>query len=126
MNGVVNLSDQGFDKVVFEHVLDTYPGGATFDATDFTNADNIIPKGTLVGIDASGLAVPVVITPGVDDAPATLAPAPIGFVGKTVKIDNNPLIAIYTAGTLRKAALDSDVQDAIAEVASALPRWTII
>lgn len=121
MNGLTPKSKQGFQPAIFDKIEATLPGGATFDAEGFNAPDKQIPAGTLVAIDKdSGLAKAVTI----DADSKELSAAPIGLVAQTVRIDNNPLVSVVIAGTVKKAALSKALQDNIDAVAKALPRIT--
>lgn len=126
MNGVQIEQEQGFEKVVFESVIDTLAGGVCLDVTGVSFTDNIIPAGTLIGVKdpATGLAKVVTITnPG---ANATFSPTPLGFLYKSIKKDSNPLGSIIIEGVVRTAALSADAKASVAKIAAALPKITLV
>lgn len=104
MQGVTTSFDQGgFEKTIFESVIDTVAGGACLDPTGLSTlfADGVVPAGTLVGEkDATtGLHKVVSITNG---SPDTYDVVPLGFTMHPVKIDNNTLVGICIEGVVRK------------------------
>lgn len=109
----------GFEKVVWENVVDTLPGGVILDITGYTaDADGNIPAGTMVGKDpATGLGKIVTITAGVYDF------TPLGYTIRTHKSEANALAEVGISGTIREAALPGD-QGTLAERSAAVPRIT--
>jgi hypothetical protein len=101
MNTIVTNAG-GFEKVIFESVLDTYAGGVGIDPSGYTNSDNIIPAGSIVGKPdpTTGLSriIPISTTSG-DFTNA------LGLVRKDVVLDANPFVAVVIDGTARQAAL---------------------
>lgn len=116
-----------FDKVVFESVIDTLAGGGCLEVTGYTNADNIIPAGTMVGAkNASTGLHPIITTTG---TPGTLSGTPIGFTHATIPLvtAGNNWAGIVIEGVYRSAA--SPVAIAAADITTmkaAMPKMTII
>lgn len=123
--------DGGFQKLVFENVVDTLPGGLLLDIDPDDFTDGVIPEGSLVGKDnATGLGKVVTITPGDPEAePATETTydiTPIGLTYRTVKAEVNALVGVVISGTARIKALPTAVKDNADDVAIALPRITFV
>lgn len=129
MQGVTTTHEAGFDKVVFESIIDTVAGGACLDPTGLSElfTDGVVPAGTLVGKKdgTSGLHKVVTVTPG---SPDTYDVVPLGFTAQSVKIDNNPLVAIVIEGVVRKEALATAYQNAVADIEAegVLPKITFV
>ncbi len=127
MNGVVIEQEQGFEKVVFESVIDTLAGGVCIDPTGQSWTNDIIPAGTLIGIKdpATGLAKPVTISsPG---GSATFSPAPLGFLRQSIKAsDSNPLGSVVIEGVVRLKALPATYQQSATPLKAALPKITLV
>src|SRR5690606_18354157 len=102
----------GFQKLVFENVVDTLPGGVVIDIAGYTAPeDGYIPEGTLIGKDpATGLGKIVAITPADGETPASFDPAPIGMLYRSVKAEENALGGVVISGTARIKALPDDEQ----------------
>lgn len=127
MNSVITTAG-GFDKVVFESVIDTIAGGGTVEVSGYTNADGIIPAGTLVGEkDASTGLHPIITTTG---SAGTLSGTPMGMVHATVPLvtAGNNVVGIVIEGVARIAAMPDDISDALdlAAVATAMPKITFV
>lgn len=116
MLGVVREGG-GFEKLVWENVVDTLPGGIILDITGYTSpADGNIPAGTMVGKDpATGLGVILTATNG--------TVKPLGYTIRTVKAEVNCLSEVGISGTIREKALPTG-QGTAAARATALPRIT--
>ncbi|MGN6352824.1 MAG: hypothetical protein ACTHLB_05510 [Parafilimonas sp.] len=111
MNTIVT-NEGGFDKVIFESVLDTYAGGVTIDPTGngYTNADGIIPAGSIVSKPNATTGLATILPPSTTGSDFNNA---IGLVYQTVKLDANPFVSVVIDGTARQAALGwSDAQTA--------------
>jgi hypothetical protein len=106
MNSVTTTAG-GFDKVIFESVIDTLAGGASLDTTGYTNTDNIIPAGTMVGPKNASTGLHTIVT--VDGAGAFTGGNPIGMVHATVPFvsGGNNVVGVVIEGTYRPAALTS-------------------
>lgn len=106
MQGHTTTQTGGFEKVVFESVIDTVAGGGCLDPTGLSDifTDLIVPAGTLVGEKdkTTGLHKVVTITSATPD---TYDVKPLGFTMTAVKIDNNPLVGICIEGSARKGLL---------------------
>jgi len=117
----------GFDKVIFESVIDTLAGGAGLDISGFSNADGIIPAGTFIGPkDGSTGLHPIVVGTG-DGTPGAV----IGLTHASVPLvaaNGNNSVGVVLEGVVRLAALPGaplDVDD-IAAYKAALPKITFI
>jgi len=121
--GSVKTEGGGFQKVVFENVVDTLAGGLVLDLVLANFPDGEVPEGTLVGKDPStGLGKVVVITENANPTLTTFAPAPLGLTYRTIKAEDNALAGVVTLGTARIKALSEDMQDNIAAIQRVLPR----
>jgi hypothetical protein len=107
----------GFEKIVWESVLETLPGGLILDIDGYTiPADGNIPAGTLVGKDpATGLGIILEDTTG--DV------LPQGYTIRTVKAEVNCLSEVGISGTIREKALPAG-QSTLALRSATLPRIT--
>jgi hypothetical protein len=107
----------GFEKLVWENVVDTLPGGVIVDITGYTiPADGNIPAGTMLGKDpATGFGVILANTTG--------SIKPLGYSIRTVKAEANALLEIGISGTIREKALPTGQGTAVLR-AGALPRIT--
>lgn len=127
MNGVLTAHEGSFEKVVFESVTETLPGGACLDPTGLSGLfpDGVVPAGTLVGKKnaVTGLHKVVTVTPG---SPDTYDTQPIGYTIHSIKIDNNPLVGVVIEGVVRKDALSPAYKNAVADIEEngVLPRIT--
>lgn len=119
----ISSNDGGFEKVVWENIVDTLPGGLNLDASTLVAGDypnGVIPEGTPVTKDlATGLGKVV--------KNADLATTkPIGYTNQTVKYEDgaNVLVGVGVSGTYRIKAAPADVSGNAAAFATALPRIT--
>lgn len=126
MNSVTSEAG-AFDKVVFESVIDTIAGGGTLEVTGYTNADNVIPAGTLVGAKDGTTGLHAIITP---DGDGTLPATPIGLVHHTVPLvtAGNNVVGIVIEGVVRIKALPDGVPVAgdLTAMRTALPKITFV
>jgi hypothetical protein len=104
MNSVTTTAG-GFDKVIFESVIDTLAGGASLDTTGYTNTDNIIPAGTMVGPKNASTGLHTIVT--VDSSGVFTGGNPIGMVYAPVPFvsGGNNVVGVVLKGTYRAAAL---------------------
>lgn len=131
MQGTTTSHESGFEKVVFESVIDTVAGGGCLDPTGLSDAfpDGYVPAGTLVGEkDATtGLHKVITITSA---SPDTYDKTPLGFTMTRIKIDNNPLVGICIEGVVRKGVLyhaGGAITDAhITDIKDNLPKFTFV
>lgn len=108
-------------KVVFDSVLATYPGGVNVDNTDaklrFTN--NVLPAGTVIVSNGNGgwKVLNVALT-------APLLATAIGLVLQDIAIEDFTLSSVVTDGTARIDALPDREKTGIALLKAALPKIT--
>lgn len=103
MNSVTTETG-AFDKVIFESVIDTLAGGATLDVTGFTNADGVIPAGTMVGPKNASTGLHTIVTVA---AGTFTGGDPIGLVHATIPLVSagNNVVGVVIEGVYRPAAL---------------------
>lgn len=108
-------------KVVFDSVLSTYPGGVNVENTDaklrFTN--NVLPAGTVIVSNGSGgwKVLNVALT-------APLLATAIGLVLQDIAIEDFTLSSVVIDGTARIDALPDKEKTGIALLKAALPKIT--
>lgn len=117
----------GFEKVVFESVIDTLAGGTTVDVTSYSNSDGIIPAGTPVGPKNSSTGLSPIVT----HSSGTLSGAVLGYVHRDVKLvaDGNNVVAVVIEGVMRKDAMPTTYSGnatAMTNLKAATPKVTII
>jgi hypothetical protein len=131
MQGITTTHEQGFQKVVFESIIDTVAGGGCLDPTGLSQiyTDGVVPAGTLVGVkDAStGLHKVVTITNG---DPDTYDATPLGFTISAVKIDENPIVGICIEGVVRRESVNAAGEEITAgrvtDLKDDLPKITFV
>ena len=110
-------------KVVFDSVEATYPGGVVVDNTDALAryTDKILPAGTVVVSNGSGgwKVLNVALT-------APLLTTAIGLVQQDIAIEDFTLTSVVTSGTARIDALPSLEKTGIALLKAALPKISFI
>lgn len=122
MNGIKKFNG-GRQKVVFDSVLSTYPGGVNVENTDaklrFTN--NVLPAGTVIVSNGSGgwKVLNVALT-------APLLATALGLVLQDIAIEDFTLSSVVISGTARIDALPDREKTGIALLKTALPRITFI
>jgi hypothetical protein len=123
MKGIVREGTQGFQKVVYENVVDTLPGGLIMDWTSYTAAvDGYMPEGTCLGrMTATGLGR-VVLDPSAPIAGLQI----LGTSYRTIKVEDNAEVGVVLSGTARRKALPANEQSKIAALATALPRISFV
>lgn len=134
LQGVKRKGTQGFQKVVFENVVDTLAGGLILDVSKSDYPDGYVPEGTLVGRDpATGIGKVVVVTPGNPAAEppteATFSVPPIGLTHRASEVSdggNTFANGVVISGTARIKALPAKESAAAADIAKALPRITLV
>lgn len=110
-------------KVVFDSVESTYPGGVLVDNTDaltrFTN--KILPAGTVIVSNGSGgwKILNVALT-------APLLATAIGLVQQDIAIEDFTLSSVVISGTARIDALPDKEKTGIALLKAALPKISFI
>lgn len=134
LKGVKRTGTQGFQKVVFENVVDTLAGGLILDVVLADYPNGYVPEGTLVGRDpATGIGKVVVITPGDPEAEppieTTFSVKPLGLTHRASEVSdggNTFANGVVISGTARIKALPTNEQDAASDIAKALPRITLV
>jgi hypothetical protein len=122
MNSVTTTAG-GFDKVIFESVIDTLAGGASLDTTGYTNTDNIIPAGTMVGPKNASTGLHTIVT--VNGSGVFTGGNPIGMVLASIPFvsGGNNVVGVVIEGVYRPAALTSVPNaTAIAAIKTAIPK----
>ncbi|SMG32145.1 hypothetical protein [Sphingobacterium psychroaquaticum] len=122
LTGVKRTGTQGFQKVVFENVVDTLPGGLILDVKKADYPNGYVPEGTLVGRDpATGIGKVLTAVDG--------AIKPIGLTHRASEVSdggNTFANGVVISGTARIKALPSVLQTIAADLAKALPRITLV
>jgi len=123
MKGIVREGTQGFQKVVYENVLDTLAGGLIMDFTGYSaGVDGYMPEGTCIGrMTATGLGR-VVIDPAAPIAGLQI----LGTSLRDTLIEDNAVVGVVLTGTARKKALPANEQSKLAALATALPRISFV
>ena len=113
----------GFQKLVFENVLDTLPGGVNMDFTGYTvGVNGYMPEGTCIGrVIATGIGK-VIADPA---APGTGIEV-LGLSYRDTKVEVNSFVGVVISGTARKKALPANEQTKLAALKTALPRITLV
>ncbi|MCY4781436.1 hypothetical protein ORI89_17385 [Sphingobacterium sp. UT-1RO-CII-1] len=129
--GIKRTGTQGFQKVVFENVVDTLPGGLILDVKKADYPDGYVPAGTLVGRDANGVGKVVKTIPGDSEAePPTKATTDIKPIGRTYRDSevceggNTYANGVVISGTARIKALPDSAT--AAEIEGLTPRITLV
>lgn len=116
LKGIKREGTQGFQKVVWENVVDTLPGGLVLDIDPAAYPNGIVPEGTMVGKDpATGLGKVLTVTTG--------EVKPIGYTLRDSIAEENCEAGVGISGTIREKALPTGQGTASAR-ATALPRIT--
>lgn len=121
MNSISTTSG-GFDPVVFESVVDTLAGGASLDTTGYTNANGVIPAGTMVGPKDGTTGLHTIVT--VNGSGVFTGGTPIGMVHRPIPFvsGGNNVVGVVLKGTYRAAALPAVPNaTAIAAMKTAMP-----
>ncbi len=122
LRGVKRTGTQGFQKVVFENVVDTLPGGLILDVDKADYPDGYVPEGSLVGRDpATGVGEVLTAVDG--------AIKPLGLTHRASEVSdggNTYANGVVISGTVRIKALPQALQDIIDELKEALPRITFV
>jgi hypothetical protein len=113
----------GFQKLVFENVVDTLPGGVIVDFTGYSAGVNgYMPEGTCLGRTvATGIAKPIP-----DPAAPGTGVEVLGLSYRDTKIEDNAMAGVVISGTARKKALPAIEQTKLAALKTALPRITLV
>lgn len=133
LQGVKRTGTQGFQKVVFENVVDTLAGGLILDVKKVDYPDGYVPEGTLVGRDPlTGIGKVVEITAGDPGAEppteTTFSVKPLGLTHRASEVSDGNTYAngVVISGTARIKALPDDEKANAAAIATALPRITLV
>jgi hypothetical protein len=119
----ISRTEGGFQKVVFENVIDTLAGGLTLDLTGYSAAVNgMVPAGTLVGRNTITGMGKVVADPAAAGANIVV----LGLTIRDVAAEYNVLTGVVTSGTARLKALPSAEFAAVAAIRTALPTIKIV
>ncbi|TCV17122.1 hypothetical protein EDC17_101139 [Sphingobacterium alimentarium] len=122
LKGVKRSGTQGFQKVVFENVVDTLPGGLILDVDKTDYPDGYVPEGSLVGRDAAtGVGEVLSVTDG--------AIKPIGLTHRPSEVSdggNTYANGVVISGTVRIKALPTALQAIVNDLRTALPRITFV
>jgi len=113
----------GFQKVVFESVIDTLAGGVIVDTTGYTAAvDGYIPEGTLIGRDTLTGVGKIVADPA---APGENIKV-LGLSYRDIKMEANAFVGVVIEGVARIAALPANEKSKAAAIGTALPKLTLV
>lgn len=124
MNSIITESGT-FDKVVFEAVTETLPGGVVLDLGSYTGVDGVIPAGLPVTAKDSTTGLSSIVT----HSSGTLSAAPIGYTKVATKINltGNNVVAVAIEGIIRLQAMATGYANnstAVTNLKAALPRIT--
>lgn len=116
LTGIKREGQQGFQKLVWENVVDTLPGGLVLDIDPANYANGFVPEGTMVGKDpATGYGKVLTVTNG--------TVKPVGYTLRASPAEANCTVGVGISGTIREAALPTGQGTGSAR-ATALPRIT--
>ncbi|OYD41172.1 hypothetical protein [Sphingobacterium cellulitidis] len=121
LQGVKRTGTQGFQKVVFENVVDTLPGGLILDVDKTDYPDGYVPEASLVGRNATtGVGEVLSATDG--------AIKPIGLTHRASEVSDGNTYAngVVISGTVRIKALPIALQAIVEDLKTALPRITFV
>ncbi len=121
LQGVKRSGTQGFNKVVFENVIDTLPGGMTLDVVKADYPDGFVPEGSMVGRDsATGIGKVLTAVDG--------AIKPLGLTHRDSEVSDGNTYAngVVISGTVRIKALPAALQAIVEQLKAALPRITFV
>jgi len=121
LQGVKRSGTQGFNKVVFENVIDTLPGGMTLDVVKADYPDGFVPEGSMVGRDpATGIGKVLIAVDG--------AIKPLGLTHRDSEVSDGNTYAngVVISGTVRIKALPAALQAIVEQLKVALPRITFV
>lgn len=132
LRGIKRTGTQGFQKVVWENVVDTLPGGLILDVKKSDYPTGYVPEGTMVGRDpATGVGKVVVVTLGNPSAEpptqTTYNPKPIGRTYRATEVSdggNTYANGVVISGTARLKALPDTAT--AANTSDALLRITLV
>lgn len=121
LQGVKRSGTQGFNKVVFENVIDTLPGGMTLDVAKADYPDGFVPEGSMVGRDpATGIGKVLTAVNG------TIKPLGLTHRDSEVSDGNTYANGVVISGTVRIKALPAALQAIVEQLKAALPRITFV
>lgn len=116
LTGIKREGNGGFQKVVWENVVDTLPGGLALDIDVTKFPTGYVPEGTMVGKDPATGRGKVLTDPAG-------AIKPLGYTLRASEAEANTVVGVGISGTIREAALPTG-QGTAAARATALPRIT--
>ena len=124
MNSITTESST-FDKVVFEAVTETLPGGVILDLGSYTGENGMIPAGLPVTAKNGTTGLASIVT----HSSGTLSATPIGYTKTAVPINltGNNAVAVAIEGIIRLQAMATGYADnatAVTNLRAALPRIT--
>lgn len=123
MSFEITSNGGGFEKVVWENIVDTLPGGLNLDASTLVAGDypdGVIPEGTPVAKNLTTGLGKVIKNADLETE------SPIGYTNQTVKYQAgvNIFVGVGISGTYRIKAAPADVSANAAAFAAKLPRIT--
>lgn len=123
LTGIKREGTQGFQKVVWENIVDTLAGGLLMDFTGYNSAVNgYMPEGTCLGVTtATGLGK-VIADPSAPGAGVKI----LGLSIRDVLVEDNAVVGVGLSGTARLKALPANEKSKATALATALPRITLV
>lgn len=119
----ITRTDGGFQKLVFENVVDTLAGGLIVDTTGYSAGVNgYIPEGTLVGVTTATGVGKIIADPAAPGAGVQI----LGLTYRDAKVEPNAMVGVVISGTARIKALPANELSKAAAIATALPRITLV
>lgn len=114
----VKRTSGGFQKVVFENVVDTLAGGVILTGIDPDDyPDGVVPEGSLIGKN---------LTTGAGSVQDATDGTTVGLLYRDSPVDDNTFAGVVIEGVARIKALPQEVQDIIDDVKAALPKITFV
>lgn len=127
MEGYKETTAQGgYQKVIWDSILDTYEGGVTL--TNTGDGTDYIPAGTPVSVPDATTGLSTIVTASGSDSGggATMSGTVMGYTQSDVLKDKNPMVGVVLAGTMRKASAVSNVNSYPLSFMKATPRVQIL
>lgn len=114
----VKRTSGGFQKVVFENVVDTLAGGVILTGIDPNDyPDGVVPEGSLIGKN---------LTTGAGSVQTAPDGTSVGLLYRDSPVDDNTFAGVVIEGVARIKALPASVQANLAAVKTALPKITFV